>query len=92
MPILMEFIGDSMADKFRNRSVKIKNIKLTIGDRIYRDIFRQVGQGPFHSFSSDGVEDIKIRHSINLFLQSETVNNPGECYNYFARMVYYIYT
>ena len=46
-PIMKEFIGDSMAENFCNRSVKIKNIKLAIGERIYRDIFHQTVNGKF---------------------------------------------
>ena len=34
MPVLMKFIGDSLEENFRNRSVKIKNIKLAIGNQM----------------------------------------------------------
>ena len=87
VPVLVKLIGDSLEENFQNRSVKIKNIKLAIGDTIYKEILLKTFEGEMHSFSSDGVEDIKIRHSINLFLQSET-SNHGECVNYFGRIKY----
>ena len=43
--------------------------------------------GAMHTFSSDGVEDIKTRHSINIFFQSET-SVAGMCKNYFGRIEY----
>ena len=44
------------------------NIKLANGDTIYKEILLKTFEGEMHSFSSNGVKDIKIRHSINLFL------------------------
>ena len=61
-------------------------MKLSLGERIYHEILLRTKEGEFHSFSSDGVEDIKVRHSINLFVQSESIER--EYPNYFARIEY----
>ena len=87
VPLMQKMVGESQEENFRNRSFKIKNMKLSLGERIYSEILLRTKTGSFHSFSSDGVEDIKVRHSINLFLQSETVTE-GESLNYFARIEY----
>ena len=87
VPLLEKMVGESQEENFRNRSFKVKNMKLSLGERIYTKILLRTKSGKFHSFSSDGVEDIKVRHSINLFLQSET-EVEGESLNYFARIEY----
>ena len=81
----MKMVGESQEQNFCNRSLKMKNIKLGVGEAIYRDFLLLTLEGQMHSFFSDGVEDVKTRHSINLFLQSETTVS-GECKKYLARI------
>ena len=68
----MKILRESQENNFKNRSLKMRNIKLSVGESIYRDVLLLTFDGAMHCFLSDGVEDMKIRHSINLFLQSET--------------------
>ena len=72
LPVLEKFVGEWQKVTFKNCSLKLKNIKLALGESIYKEILLKTFKGEFHSFSLDGVEDIKIHHSINLFFQSKT--------------------